>query len=101
LEAMACGTPVVASQVGGLAYLVQDEVTGYTVPDGDDEILCERLQGLLNDPQLRRTLGLQAAEYARNYAWEKIADQIVGVYHELLGGTPEEQYPARPFGKAE
>jgi D-inositol-3-phosphate glycosyltransferase len=101
LEAMACGTPVVASQVGGLAYLVQDGVTGYTVPDGDDDILCERLQGVLNDAQLRRTLGLQAAEYARNYAWEKVADQIVGVYHEVLGATAEDQYPVRPFGKAE
>jgi D-inositol-3-phosphate glycosyltransferase len=85
LEAMACGTPVIASQVGGLAFLVQDGVTGYTVPDGDDDILCEKLALILGDESLRQRMGRNAAEYARNYNWEKIAKQIVGVYEELVG----------------
>jgi D-inositol-3-phosphate glycosyltransferase len=84
LEAMACGTPVVASQVGGLAFLVKDGVTGYTVPVGDPEALCCRLQSLLGDPELRAKMGQQAAEFARQYAWEKIAAQIVGVYKKVL-----------------
>jgi D-inositol-3-phosphate glycosyltransferase len=84
LEAMACGTPVIASQVGGLAFLVQDGVTGYHVPDGEPAALCEKLASLLGDESLRRDLGRNAAEYARGYAWEKIARQIVGVYEELL-----------------
>jgi len=84
LEAMACGTPVVASQVGGLAYLVRNGETGYTVPDGDSDALCNCLTGLLGDVQLRWTLGRQAAEYAQNYSWEKIAAQIVEVYQELV-----------------
>ncbi|MCX6038713.1 MAG: glycosyltransferase, partial [Chloroflexi bacterium] len=83
LEAMACGTPVIASQVGGLAFRVQDSVTGYTVPDGDDDILCEKLALILGDESLRQRMGCNAAEYARNYDWEKIARQIVGVYEEL------------------
>ena len=87
LEAMACGTPVIASQVGGLAYLVQDGMTGYHVPDGDDEILCGKLSALLGDPSLRRSLGRNAAEYARNYAWEKIANQIVGVYTDVINSS--------------
>jgi len=85
LEAMACGTPVIASQVGGLAFLVQDGVTGYTVPDGDDDILCEKLALILGEESLRQRMGRNAAEYARNYDWEKIAKQIVGVYEELVG----------------
>jgi D-inositol-3-phosphate glycosyltransferase len=87
LEAMACGTPVIASQVGGLAFLVQDGVTGYTVPDSDDEILCGKLTALLGDASLRQTLGRNAVEYAQNYAWEKIAAQIVGVYTDVIGAT--------------
>jgi len=52
LEAMACGTPVVASQVGGLAFLVQDGITGFVVPDGDPEILADRLTRLILEPDL-------------------------------------------------
>lgn len=86
LEAMACGTPVVASQVGGLAFLVQDGVTGYVVPDQDPVALCERLSRLLGDSTLRATLGRQAAEYARGYAWENIARQLLMVYQSVLQG---------------
>jgi D-inositol-3-phosphate glycosyltransferase len=85
LEAMACGTPVVASQVGGLAFLVQDGVTGYSVPVGDPQALCCRLMSLLSDPVLRDKMGQQAAHFARRYAWEVITDQILGVYKTVLG----------------
>jgi D-inositol-3-phosphate glycosyltransferase len=84
LEAMACGTPVVASQVGGLAFLVQDGVTGYSVPVGDPEALCCRLMSLLSNPELRTKMGHQAAQFARRYAWELIADQITKVYEQVL-----------------
>jgi D-inositol-3-phosphate glycosyltransferase len=84
LEAMACGTPVIASEVGGLGYLVQNGETGYTVPDSEPDMLCEKLTWLLGDTALRESMGQRAAEYAKNYAWEKIARQIVGVYNELL-----------------
>ena len=87
LEAMACGTPVIASQVGGLAFLVQDGVTGYTIPGGDPDALCDKLTGLLEDGELRRRLGQNAARYAQKYAWDKIAKQIVEVYREFEGAT--------------
>ncbi|MEZ0395897.1 MAG: glycosyltransferase [Anaerolineales bacterium] len=86
LEAMACGTPVIASQVGGLAFLVQDGVTGYTVPAEDAVALCDRLTTLLGDESLRRRLGFQAAEYARAYDWGQIAARIVDVYRQLAAG---------------
>ncbi len=86
LEAMACGTPVIASEVGGLGYLVQNDVTGFTVPDSDPTALCEKLSMLLGDANLRETMGQHAAEYALDYAWEKIAARIVEVYTGLVKG---------------
>jgi D-inositol-3-phosphate glycosyltransferase len=84
LEAMACGVPVVASQVGGLAFLVQDGVTGFHFPDGDAEALCERLTALVLRPELRSKVGEQAAVYARDYSWEKIAPRILDVYDSAM-----------------
>jgi D-inositol-3-phosphate glycosyltransferase len=84
LEAMACGTPVVASEVGGLAYLVKDGETGFTVPDQEPEKLCAKISLLLNDQGLHETMSQRAVEYAQDYAWEKITKQIVGVYEGLV-----------------
>jgi D-inositol-3-phosphate glycosyltransferase len=87
LEAMACGTPVVASQIGGLAYLVQDGVTGYTVPVDDPLELARRLTLLLQDPNLRDRMGKQAVQVAQDYAWDKIATKLLVVYEGLLSNS--------------
>lgn len=84
LEAMACGTPVVASQVGGLAFLVQDGVTGYVVPGGDPAALASRLLQLASQPGLREQLGSQGAAYAREFGWDKISARILNLYNEML-----------------
>jgi D-inositol-3-phosphate glycosyltransferase len=82
LEAMACGTPVVASDVGGLSYLVRDGETGFHVPNGDFVALASTLARLLQDDQLRRDLGEEATRWARTYSWPHVADRILGAYHE-------------------
>jgi D-inositol-3-phosphate glycosyltransferase len=84
LEAMACGTPVVASQVGGLAFLVQDGETGFTVPVDDPNALAERLTELLENPDLHQRMGKCAVEFAQDYAWEVIAKRIVRLYNDVL-----------------
>lgn len=84
LEAMACGTPVVASQVGGLAFLVQDGVTGYTVPTSDPHALADRLLSLIKDPDLRDRMGKQAAEFAKDYSWQNIAERILNLYNQTI-----------------
>jgi len=83
LEAMACGTPVIASEVGGLAYLVRDGETGFTIPAEEPDTLCEKLTWLLNDKDLHTRMSERAAEYAKDYAWDKIAAQIVDEYKKL------------------
>jgi D-inositol-3-phosphate glycosyltransferase len=90
LESMACGTPVVASQTGGLAYLVQDGVTGFTVAGGDVKALARRLSQLIFDPVLRQKMGEQAAVYAKSFAWEDITQKIKNLYDEVIS----QQVPA-------
>jgi D-inositol-3-phosphate glycosyltransferase len=84
LEAMACGTPVVASGVGGLLYLVRDGVTGFHVPDRDPRALAAKLAAILEHEELRRELGRQAASAARSYDWRLIANQVMTVYESVL-----------------
>ncbi len=83
LEAMAMGTPVIASEVGGLAFLVRDGETGYHVPSRDPEALAERIYRLLVDDDCRRGMGRNAQAYARQYAWPIIAGQMLELYEDV------------------
>ncbi len=86
LEAMAMGTPVIASEVGGLAYLVKHGVTGYHVPSRDPEALAARIYELLSNHKCRQHLGQQARDYARQYDWANIVNRMMTVYEEVLVG---------------
>lgn len=85
LEAMACGAPVIASDVGGLSFLVEDGRTGFLVPEKDPAALADRLHRVLADRSLRDLMGLAGIETAQGYGWPLIADQIVALYQELMG----------------
>ena len=84
LEAMACGTPVVASQVGGLAFLVKDGVTGFTVPVDDPDSLADKLTQLIQNPELHQRLGQNAVEEAQQYSWRNIAGRMSDLYQQVL-----------------
>lgn len=88
LEAMACGVPVVASETGGLAFLIRDGETGFHVPAGDVAALADRLHLLLGDAALRARLGRQAAEHARAYAWPQIAQKVLNLYQRVALRQP-------------
>ncbi len=83
LEAMAMGTPVIASEVGGLAHLVQHGVNGFHVPSRDPEALAAAMLALLTDDELRQKLGRQARAYAQQYDWSNIVQRMLSVYREL------------------
>ena len=84
LEAMACGSAVIASAVGGHLDTVADGVTGLLVPPRDPDALADRLRYLLADPARCRELGLAGAARARSgYSWARIAAETEAVYTGL------------------
>ena len=95
LEAMACGTMVVAPASGGAAEVVQDGVTGRRVPVLADGALAGALVDLLDHPEERRRIGAQAAEEVRRHAsLEMMARRFISLYELLVdersvpGGNP-------------
>jgi len=84
LESMACGTPVIASLVGGLIHLVEDGVTGYHVPVEDPIALSQCISGLLEDKALRYRMGHDAFAFAKKFDWASISEKIIQVYRELI-----------------
>lgn len=82
LEAMACGLPVVVTDVGELGDVVREGENGYLVEVGDVETLTKRLDALLSDPELRRRLGEAARSDVRSYA---AVERATRIYGELLG----------------
>jgi glycosyltransferase involved in cell wall biosynthesis len=85
LEALACGTPVVATAVGGIPEQVEDARTGFLVPAGDAQALADQLTQLLSDNDLRQHMGIQAAEAARRqFDLHRQADAYLEWYHELV-----------------
>jgi D-inositol-3-phosphate glycosyltransferase len=83
LEAMACGTPVVVSDVGGLSQLVKHNQTGLRVRVNDPAAVADAILRLLSNEVLRRRMGHRAACYAEDYSWTKIVDKLIGVYEEI------------------
>lgn len=67
VEAMATGTPVVASRVGGIPEVVQDGLAGFLVPPGDEAALAERLRWVLGHPREAEAMGRQMRELARSF----------------------------------
>ncbi len=83
LEAAACGTPVVAANVGGLATLVDPGVTGFLVEGRDPAVYAGHVAWLLDEPEAARTMGLRAAARARGYRWSTTAGRLRRIYADL------------------
>ena len=85
LEYLAAGLPVVVSQVGGNAELVQDGVTGILVPPEDSAALSAALLKLLSEPALARRLAQAGQEFTvRNFSFERLVQEVDALYTDLL-----------------
>jgi glycosyltransferase involved in cell wall biosynthesis len=85
LEAMACGTPVIGANVGGIKFTVRDGETGYLVPPNDPPAVAERVAHLYRYPTLLRALGARAIRRANDcFSWTNVARAIAGLYEDLL-----------------
>jgi D-inositol-3-phosphate glycosyltransferase len=83
LEAAACGTPVVASAVGGLQSLVDDGVTGFLVPDRNPVDVAKAIGRILDEPLLADAMSAAAAVRAERYTWGFAAARLRRLYSDL------------------
>ena len=86
LEAMSCGLPLVATNVGGLPYLVGDDIAGILVSPSDPSELALAINNLLLKDKKLTKLGCQARKRAvENFSWDKIAHRTESFIHKCLG----------------
>jgi phosphatidyl-myo-inositol alpha-mannosyltransferase len=87
LEAMAAGTPIVASDIAGYRAVMQDGRQGRLVPAGNAAALADALTDLLQHPIRRAQMGAEGRQTAGHYNWNSIASQVLDVYEEALNHT--------------
>jgi glycosyltransferase involved in cell wall biosynthesis len=96
LEAMACGTPVIGGDVGGIKYSVVDRTTGFLVPPNDPVTLSDRLAELYSKPRLAKKLGRAAVRRANAlFTWQSVARSVAALYADVEAGRPPAQAALR------
>ena len=85
-EAMACGTPVIATTGGAFPEVIEHGETGWLVPAGDSRALADAVRLLMDDADLRERLGRAGQRSVRErFSWRKTAEETLAVYQEVVG----------------
>jgi glycosyltransferase involved in cell wall biosynthesis len=84
LEAMAAGLPIIATRVGGIPELIENEVEGFLIEPGDITTLAARIECLANDPVLRDRMGARSREKAQQFDHQVMISQLTQEIRRLL-----------------
>lgn len=84
LEASAAGVPVVCSNAGGVPEVFQDGFNAILYPPGDDDAMARAIMRLIQDRELARNIGANAAETAKRFSWQTAARRTLAVYEDVL-----------------
>lgn len=88
VEAMAAGTPVVASDIPGFRAVMQEGKQGYLVEPKSEHAIATAIERLIQSPGDRTLMGVNGASCARQYDWQLIAEQVLGYYESVLERSP-------------
>lgn len=84
LESMACGTPVIGSNVGGIKYSVLDGKTGFLVPPNDPDALASKVHLLVSDPALLQQMKKASKQRVKeHFTWQKVASLVADLYQQV------------------
>jgi len=88
IEAMACGTPVIGADVGGIKFTVRDGETGYLIPANEPEKLSDLLLHLFQKPHLLSLFGQQSIRRSQeHFTWQKVTSAVAALYEDVLSGV--------------
>jgi len=89
LEGMACGKAIVASNVGGIPYLIEDGVNGYLIKPGDAQALADKITFLLENGELLFNMSKESLDKVQEFRWERIIDETCKIYSTIVNTSSE------------
>lgn len=99
LEAMACGGPLVAANVGGLRDIISQNVNGILVHSGKPDELAQAIVTLIEDEKLSRQIGERNRREVNKYSWDAIVDKTEALYHDLEQNPGNEREQMSSFAE--
>jgi glycosyltransferase involved in cell wall biosynthesis len=82
---MACGTPVIGTNVGGIRFSIKDGVTGSLVPPRQPKKLAQKIQDIISDQGKLSRMALSAVKHVNTwFTWAKVAEQVNELYEHVL-----------------
>ena len=96
IEAMACGTPVIGANVGGIQYTVEEGKTGFLVPPHDPKALAEKIETLISDEKLLAAMQHNAVKRVnRRFTWRTVAISCHHLYEKIVPAKYKHAHPSR------